>query len=91
MYKEYRKTSTVKAKIFESGDEDGMTPKEDSIEALFNANHGIKNTMIPYIKTLESNVHIGEFDTHYICIGIDGERWLVEKSIFERTYCLESA
>jgi hypothetical protein len=41
---------------------------------------------LPFIKSLENNRHGGRFGEHYVCIGIDGERWLVEKSIFERTY-----
>ena len=41
---------------------------------------------LPFIRSLENNRHGGRFGEHYVCIGIDGERWLVEKSIFERTY-----
>ena len=66
--KTYRKIATVKAKIFNSGDEDGF---EGSI---------------PYISTLENQKFYGAFEKNYLCVGIDGERWLVEKSIFERTY-----
>ena len=40
----------------------------------------------PFVSTLENQEHQGEFGKHYICIGINGERWLVEKSIFESTY-----
>jgi hypothetical protein len=40
----------------------------------------------PFVRTLENNRHVGRFGEHYVCIGIDGERWLVEKYIFERTY-----
>jgi hypothetical protein len=29
---------------------------------------------------------MGEFGKFYICVGIEGERWLVEKGIFEKTY-----
>jgi hypothetical protein len=68
-YLEYRKTATVKAKIFEKGDEDGF------IEEHY-----------PYISTLENQFHRGEFGKHYVCIGIKGERWLVDKDIFESTY-----
>jgi hypothetical protein len=69
--KTYRKIATVQAKIFEQGDEDGF-------DEMF--------SKIPYIKTLENQRHFGKFNQHYLCVGIDGERWLVEKSIFERTY-----
>lgn len=75
MYKEYRKTATVKAKLFEKGDEDGFTHK-----------YGAEGSMIPYIITLENQALKGEFCKHYLCIGIKGERWLVEKSIFEATH-----
>ncbi len=69
----YRKTATVQAKIFEPGDEDGFS-QNDFIEDA-----------VPYIITLENQKHHGTFGS-YLCVGIDGERWLVEKSIFERTY-----
>lgn len=70
--KEYRKTATVKAKIFEPGDEDGVA--------------SFDNIQTPYISTLENNRHFGNYYECYICVGIKGERWLVEKSIFEQTY-----
>ena len=66
--KTYRKTATVDAKLFERGDEDGIT-----------------NGM-PYISTLENDKHFGAWGLNYLCTGIDGEKWLVDKSIFERTY-----
>lgn len=67
---EYRKKATVKAKLFERGDEDGYIG------------------MIPFISTLENNKHQASkgFEQYYICVGVRGERWLVEKSIFEETY-----
>jgi len=58
-------------------DEDGF------IEA---PEHHFDRTPIPYISTLENQKHEGCFGKHYVCIGINGERWLVEKSIFEQTY-----
>lgn len=69
--KTYRKIATVQAKIFEQGDEDGFD------ELL---------SKIPYVETLENQRHFGKFNQNYLCVGTDGERWLVEKSIFERTY-----
>ncbi len=74
--KTYRKTATVEAKIFEPGDEVGIR----SIKTK----DGLEET--PYISTLENQHHYGEFYKNYICTGINGERWLVEKSIFEQTY-----
>lgn len=88
-FKEFRKTATVKAKLFEKGDEDGMTtPKGyDSHDAMFDAKHNCPPPeLVPYIKTLENQKHRGEFGKHYLCIGIKGEKWLVEKDIFENTY-----
>ena len=76
--KTYRKIATVQAKIFEPGDEDGFF-KYDFFEHE-------EDEFEPYIKTLENQKHKGKFGKHYLCVGIDGERWLVEKSIFERTY-----
>jgi hypothetical protein len=72
MYKEYRKTATVKAKLFEEGDQHGYD--------MYN------NKRTPYIKTMESQMHFGDFGEHYICVGIQGEKWLVYKDIFEKTY-----
>lgn len=84
--KTYRKTATVEAKIFEPGDEDGFIHKEGFLGAMEDSRYGIQPDLIPFIKTLENSHHIGEFEKNYICTGIQGERWLVEKDIFERTY-----
>jgi hypothetical protein len=84
--KTYRKIATVKAKLFEQGDEDGFIHPEGLLGAMEDARYGIKSIPSPFIKTLENQHHMGEFGNHYICVGVDGERWLVEKSIFERTY-----
>ena len=89
MYKEFRKTATVNAKLFEKGDEDGMTTPENftMLYAMENDKYNCAQPdLVPYISTLENQKHRGEFGKHYICIGIDGERWLVDKDIFERTY-----
>lgn len=80
MYKEYRKTATVKAKLFEKGDEDGFHYNGELHELTDLQKH------TPYISTLENQKHRGEFGKHYVCIGVDGERWLVDKDIFEKTY-----
>ncbi len=71
--KTYRKTATVQAKIFEKGDEDGF------IEVCEGGTR-------PYIKTLENQTHLGKFGEQYLCVGIENERWLVDKNIFEKTY-----
>lgn len=93
MYQEFRKTATVKAKLFEKGDEDGMTIPENftMLDAMENDRYGCgQPELVPYISTLENQKHRGEFGKHYLCSGIDGEKWLVDKDIFERTYELVS-
>ena len=89
MFRDYRKTATVKAKIFEKGDEDGMTIPENftMLDAMENDRYGCAQPdLVHYISTLENQKHQGEFGKHYLCYGIDGEKWLVDKGIFERTY-----
>lgn len=87
--KEYRKIATVKAKIFELGDEDGFTwTYRELASARDDIQFGISapEPTIPYISTLENQQHRGEFGKHYLCIGVNNERWLVDKDIFEITY-----
>jgi len=92
--KTYRKKALVEAKVFEEGDEDGFVSRYYNDEDVHDdgsistsgiiGEHEIK---IPYVSTLENQRHLSHgFGRDYICVGIDGERWLVEKSIFERTY-----
>lgn len=85
-YQEYRKTATVKAKVFEQGDEDGFVHRSGTAGAMEDARYGLQPDLVPYISTLENQYHKGEFGKHYVCIGIKGERWLVDKAIFEATY-----
>lgn len=93
--KTYRKTATVDAKLFERGDEDGMScipfvseckwrNEEGKYKDCKNCTFDIKKQ--PYISTLENDKHFGAWGLNYLCTGIDGEKWLVDKSIFERTY-----
>ena len=92
--KTYRKIATVEAKLFEEGDEDGFISRfyndEDVNEDGSISTSGFmgKNEIkVPYVSTLENQKHLSKgFGREYICIGIDGERWLVDKDIFERTY-----
>lgn len=86
MLKEYRKTATVKAKLFEKGDEDGFVHRDGMLGSMEDAKYGLQPDLVPYISTLENQFYKGEFGQHYICVGVKGERWLVEKSIFESTY-----
>jgi hypothetical protein len=92
--KTYRKIATVQAKLFEEGDEDGFVIRfyddedvdEDGTIHTFGigGEHEIK---VPYVSTLENQKHLSHgFGNDYICVGINGERWLVKKDIFERTY-----
>ncbi len=87
--KEYRKTATVMAKLFEKGDEDGETTHEGytMLDAMENDKHGCPHPeLVPYISTLENQKHRGMFGQHYLCVGVKGEKWLVDKEIFEATY-----
>lgn len=85
--KVYRKTATVKAKIFELGDEDGFVHRDGTAGAGKAAREGVTQPdLVPYITTLENKYFTGKFGENYICVGAEGERWLVKKSIFESTY-----
>jgi hypothetical protein len=92
--KTYRKTATVQAKLFEEGDEDGFEFRyyddedvhEDGTISTWGigGQHEIK---VPYVSTLENQRHLSRgFGREYLCVGVKGERWLVEKEIFEATY-----
>lgn len=92
--KTYRKTATVKAKLFEQGDEDGFVTRfydDDDVNPDGSISTsgimGNNRIEVPYVSTLENQKHLSSgFGREYICVGIKGERWLVEKSIFESTY-----
>ena len=85
-YKQYKKSAVVKAKIFKKGDEDGFVHCDGLIGAMEDAKYGVRPKLIPYVITLENQYFKGEFGENYICIGINNERWLVKKTIFENTY-----
>ena len=84
--KTYRKTATVQAKLFEEGDQDGYIHRYGTMGAMEDAKYGFRPDLVPYVATLENEYHKGDFGKHYLCIGIKGERWLVDKDIFEKTY-----
>jgi hypothetical protein len=71
--KTYRKTATVDAKLFEKGDEDGFTEVREGVTR-------------PYVSTLENQSYLGRFGEQYLCVGIEGEKWLIDREIFEKTY-----
>jgi hypothetical protein len=79
MYNEYRKTATVKAKLFEKGDEDGFVHREGVMGFVADQRHGCPPDLVPYVSTLENQFHKGEFGENYICVGVSGERWLVKR------------
>ena len=71
----YRKIDTVQAEQF--------LPQENKIPDGVIPFSNVKP--IQYvIKTLEGFHYLRDGD--YICTGVDGEIWNVEKTIFERTY-----
>ena len=84
--KTYRKIATVQAKLFEQGDEDGFIHRYGMDGAMEDNKYGLQPDLIPYITTLENQYHKGDFGKNYLCVGVKGERWLVEKDIFELTY-----
>jgi hypothetical protein len=94
LMKTYRKIATVQAKLFEEGDEDGFITRYYNDEDIHEdgsistsgliGEHEIK---VPYVSTLENQKHLSHgFGREYLCVGIKGERWLVDKDIFESTY-----
>lgn len=87
-YKTYRKRTIVEAKLFEPGDEDGFTIPDNYLFGcvLEDVKNKLPPEKIPYISTLENQEFKGHFYKNYICIGINNERWLVYKNIFETTY-----
>jgi hypothetical protein len=84
--KTYRKTAIVQAKLFELGDQDGFVHRDGMLGAMEDARYGLQPDLVPYISTLENQHHKGEFGKHYLCVGVKGEKWLVDKEIFESTY-----
>lgn len=88
MYQQYRKTATVKAKLFEKGDEDGFVHRGGMLDAMQDDKLGLQPDLVPYVSTLENQYHRGEFGKQYVCVGVNDERWLVDKNIFEKTYVL---
>ena len=92
--KEYRKIAIVKAKLFEEGDEDGFISRyyndddvDDDGKIHTSGIFGEHKILVPFVSTLENQRYLSHgFGREYLCIGIKGERWLVDKDIFEKTY-----
>lgn len=89
MAKYRKKPIIVEAKLFEMGMEDGYAcyPVFSNKLIGFYEKDEImpKTNKKPAIKTLEGWYEV-EVDKHYIIIGVKGERYPVEKEIFEETY-----
>lgn len=75
MAKYRKKPIPVEAVQYERGMEDGWV--------TVYKHHG-EGVPKPYIETLEGKMWLTE--GCYIVTGIEGERWVVQKSIFEATY-----
>ena len=73
--KTYRQIDTIQAKLFEEGDQDGFI-KDDFAGSISQ----------PYIKDTDNYKFCGEFGENYLCVDENGDKWLVEKSIFERVW-----
>lgn len=82
MTKYRKKPIVVEAELFKLGMEDGF---KDSIGRLGEGIRGVQKVKKPYIKTLEGEYFVEE-GKHYIVTGVRGERYPVEKEIFEETY-----
>lgn len=78
--KEYRKTATVQAKLFEPGDEDGYNDIITS--GTYNGKSVIEKR--PYVYANEAVY--GSFFDEYLCISENGDKFFIKKYIFESTY-----
>src|SRR5690606_34276440 len=77
-----KKPIVIDATMFELGMEDGF---KETFESMGENVRGIVIVNKPYIKTLEGEYFVEE-GKHYIVTGVRGERYPVEKEIFEETY-----
>ena len=76
MLKEYRKTATIKAEQFDGSIE--MAQK-------YNIERGDTGAGYEYyLPTNAGDMAFNEGD--YIATGVDGEHWVIDQDIFERTY-----
>jgi hypothetical protein len=90
MAKYKKKPIVIEAEPFEMGMEDGFGCYflDGKFIGFFESGKGKalpKSTRKPAIKTLEGWYEV-EVGKHYIVTGIKGERYPVEKEIFEETY-----
>ncbi|MEK5308325.1 hypothetical protein [Bacillus sp. FSL M8-0326] len=89
MTKYRKKPVEVEAKLFEMGMEDGYASYpvfSDKLIGFYPKGGPMpKANNKPAIKTLEGRYEV-EVGKHYIVTGVRGERYPVEKEIFEETY-----
>ena len=89
MGKYRKKPIVIEAELFEMGMEDGYACYKvitNEFIGYFEKDKPVPRTCrVPAIKTLEGWYEV-EVGKHYIVTGIKGERYPVEKSIFEETY-----
>lgn len=89
MVKYRKKPIVVEAELFKMGMEDGYASYpifSDRLLGYYHKDGALpKNNLKPAIKTLEGWYEVKE-GRHYIVTGIKGERYPVEKEIFEETY-----
>jgi hypothetical protein len=70
--KTYRHKRTIKAKLFEFGDEEGITC--------------VNERSLPYITNATGYREVAVWGQSYLCILPDGNKFLISKELFERTY-----
>lgn len=79
----YRVTTTIQAKKFQLGDEDGFTSPDGRSEyykewVLDNLTHP---DVIPYVKGSDGRRIIGTFG-HYLCVNKSGEKYFMDSVSF---------
>lgn len=79
MLHEYRKTATIKAEQFDTSSE--MTNRYGIHEAKVPA---MVTDLSLYLPTKEGDMVIKQGD--WIATGINGEHWVIQPDIFEKTY-----
>ena len=75
MFKTYRKTATVQAKLFEKGDEDGFAiPDDQHIPVFLKEGNKYQGGVeeIPFVCSMENQRHFGLFGRYYLCMGVEG-------------------
>lgn len=88
MMKTYEKKETIQAKLFEKGDEDGMSCipsvmlcawKNESGEHRDCANCMLDIKKKPYVKDCDARHEFSEWGNSYLCIGDGSDRFFIGK------------